>query len=75
MSWMEYHFRVEYGDYPLTTRRQIVKNVANLETMRPNEIIYITTAVPPVLHLKIYTGYRCNDGDYSELTGTIGSMI
>jgi hypothetical protein len=74
-GWVERHFRAEHGDCPLTTRRQIVEDVTNLETGRPNEIIYTTDAVPPVLHLKTYTGYRCNDGDCSELTGTTGSMM
>jgi hypothetical protein len=73
-SWLERHFRAEHGDCALITRRQIVQEAAKLETVQPDEIIYPNTPVPPVLHLKSFMGYHCNDENCGEITGTIGTI-
>ena len=73
-GWLERYFRAEHGDCPLITRREIVQEAAKLETVQPDQIIYTKAPVPPVLQLKSFMGYYCNDEDCGEITGTIGTI-
>ena len=73
-GWLERHFREEHPDCPLPTRQKMVDEATKLETVQPNQIIYTSMPVNPVLHLKTVTGYCCNDEECREIKGTISSI-
>ena len=73
-GWLERHFREEHPDCLLSTRQQMVDEAAKLETVPPNQIIYTSIPVTPVLYLKTLTGYCCKEEQCGEIKGTISSI-